>query len=786
MGISGSQPALMYAQAALARAGATRAGFISGQVFLTIGGVHVGFGAATPPDGVLLTSLSVTDHLDETPNRCTFRTRQRVPTAGSEVVVTLGSKNSYTRVFAGHAVNVAQAYVGQRPANRIAEVAAVDYTWLLGFVHVTKRYVNQSASTIATDLITTYGAANGFTTIGIAAGLPTVDEITYTNEDLPNALTRLARRIGGYWYVDYRKDVHLFITSEVRNGAPVALTATHRSLAAFTVDTDRSQVLTRVFVEGRGSTVLAPVAVGETRVPLEAVDMFAVDSDVFAKVSFQGSSGAAQHVIFGGVVSGGRGSLVGPGIGPSGAPTATAKVGTGVDNGEHSYVVTFVTAAGESLPSPPGWVSTGQVPNPTIVPTGWTPPSNYFAELVKLGLYKIKYAYSTDHVFPSVKVTLASPPSATIQANTNSGIDPPDQGAIQSSIPCSPSPAVTYVQVYRTVNGGNTFYLATFYPNQPGTTINYSGVEHDATLVNQPLEPSVNTAGGLNQIDLSNIPLGSAAVTARKIYRTIAGGGQLKLLATIANNTATTYTDTTPDASLGAAPPTVDTSGLGQPDGQVVAGATLLPVSGTSAFEAGGGWAIIGNGEQIIRYTGLTASALVGIPATGVGAITATIAYNSTITTAPMLTGLPATGVGALADALTVGDEVYLVVQVEDGARQAQLALGVGGPGIREEWVQDRRLSITEARARGAATLAARPLDVRTVAYRCRDLRTASGKTITVNLPAPTSVSGAFKIQQVRIDNFRPHANQYPTFTVQASSERFSFEDLLRSFKAKE
>jgi hypothetical protein len=151
-----------------------------------------------------------------------------------------------------------------------------------------------------------------------------------------------------------------------------------------------------------------------------------------------------------------------------------------------------------------------------------------------------------------------------------------------------------------------------------------------------------------------------------------------------------------------------------------------------------------------------------------------------------MLTGLPATGVGALADALTVGDEVYLVVQVEDGARQAQLALGVGGPGIREEWVQDRRLSITEARARGAATLAARPLDVRTVAYRCRDLRTASGKTITVNLPAPTSVSGAFKIQQVRIDNFRPHANQYPTFTVQASSERFSFEDLLRSFKAKE
>ena len=102
------------------------------------------------------------------------------------------------------------------------------------------------------------------------------------------------------------------------------------------------------------------------------------------------------------------------------------------------------------------------------------------------------------------------------------------------------------------------------------------------------------------------------------------------------------------------------------------------------------------------------------------------------------------------------------------------------GPGIREEWVQDRRLSIPEARARGNATLALRPLEDVTITYRCRDLRTASGKTITVNLPAPTNVSGTFKIQTVTIANFRPYPTQYPTYTVTASSRHFNFEDWLR------
>lgn len=56
------------------------------------------------------------------------------------------------------------------------------------------------------------------------------------------------------------------------------------------------------------------------------------------------------------------------------------------------------------------------------------------------------------------------------------------------------------------------------------------------------------------------------SVTSRKIYRTAAGGTEFKLAGTISDNTTTTFSDNTPDASLGATAPTVAgaTTGLEQ------------------------------------------------------------------------------------------------------------------------------------------------------------------------------------------------------------------------------
>ena len=62
------------------------------------------------------------------------------------------------------------------------------------------------------------------------------------------------------------------------------------------------------------------------------------------------------------------------------------------------------------------------------------------------------------------------------------------------------------------------------------------------------------------KVSLSAIPLGGSAVTSRKIYRTAADGSTYLLLATLADNTTTTYTDNIADGSLGAAVPSTNTT----------------------------------------------------------------------------------------------------------------------------------------------------------------------------------------------------------------------------------
>ncbi len=85
---------------------------------------------------------------------------------------------------------------------------------------------------------------------------------------------------------------------------------------------------------------------------------------------------------------------------------------------------------------------------------------------------------------------------------------------------------------------------------------------------------SVTTTSGNQKVNLSNIPLGPAApnnpgiatntVIGRNIYRSLVGGSTLYLVATLADNTTTTYTDTAADSALSGkpTPPTVNTSGV--------------------------------------------------------------------------------------------------------------------------------------------------------------------------------------------------------------------------------
>lgn len=246
------------------------------------------------------------------------------------------------------------------------------------------------------------------------------------------------------------------------------------------------------------------------------------------------------------------------------------------------------------------------------------------------------------------------------------------------------------------------------------------------------------------------------------------------------------YLDEAPDAALGANAPGADTSGIPQPVGQVLAGSPTLVVAGAAGhFLSTGGWAIVGNGANPVRYSGISGNSLTGIPTSGPGSIVTTIPYDAQITAADMLTGIPPSGTGAIHWPILDGDSVNLVVQVDDTVAQTALSalldpsnkLG-GRAGIRESYQQDGRLSYTEALARARAMLALLSPQIVGATYACRDPLSVAGALIDIDIPAPTNASATLKILSVRISEFGKPGT-FPTYQVTAGV-RFSFEELLR------
>jgi hypothetical protein len=342
-----------------------------------------------------------------------------------------------------------------------------------------------------------------------------------------------------------------------------------------------------------------------------------------------------------------------------------------------------------------------------------------------------------------------------------------------SGIAAGPS-GTTGRKLYRTYANGTALYLLTTLANN--TTTTYTDATPDASL--GAAAPSSGTAV-LALAVVGGIATGTAGlVTSRKVYRTKLNGSALFLLTTIANNSATAIAaDSTPDASLGAAAPATDTSGLvSGSGGQVNAGATSIPVASVDAFKPEG-WAEVGT--QLIRYHGVSSSALTGIPPSGPGSLGVSIQFDAPITVAPQLTGIPASGAGAIVLPILLGDPVNLLVILDDLNAQTALAALIGGTGVVEGFEQDNRISYDEAVARALARLDQKGTVLETLRYRCRDPRSRSGATIDVALPPPFEITGTFEIQSVTIGEFLG-TEQLPAYDVVASSERLTFEDFLR------
>jgi len=119
----------------------------------------------------------------------------------------------------------------------------------------------------------------------------------------------------------------------------------------------------------------------------------------------------------------------------------------------------------------------------------------------------------------------------------------------QEPAPYAPIAILASIPAAGNVDNGAHRYLAT-YVTAAGET--QAGVASAAVTV---------TDKTVNGQVVMTVPVGGALVTSRKLYRTLAGGSTYYFLATIANNTATTYTDNIADSSLGAGAPTTNTTG---------------------------------------------------------------------------------------------------------------------------------------------------------------------------------------------------------------------------------
>jgi hypothetical protein len=341
MPLAPGEKSKMVARLGVMRLGATRLGYYNPTLKFLIDGVDRSI--ATSTTGVFVDGLTITDELNHAPNTAQFKCRGFTPIEGQEVQIYMGDTDVHHQLFGGHILSLAQGFAGKPAAPNVHwDVTCIDYTWLLNRRTVIKKYGSQSATAIVLDLIATFAA--DFTTVNVTPGLPTIDEITFTNEDLPDALTRITERIGGYWYVDYAKDLHLFLT-EVAD----AITVADGSKTASQVrrSADLSQVATRVVARGGGSNTAADVAVGQTTLPL-----------VDAAATWYSASGGIvecgpQRINYTGVQLGGTGSTIGTFLAP---PAAITTVDPGGGGGSMSttqtyrYALGYRTAAGETGP----------------------------------------------------------------------------------------------------------------------------------------------------------------------------------------------------------------------------------------------------------------------------------------------------------------------------------------------------------------------------------------------------------------------------------------------------
>lgn len=735
-------------------------------------------GGADRSKYVRIEGAAVQHVLNDAPDTASVRVHGFVPVAGQPFALYHGDRSTDLQLFGGRILETTVLYESKK--NNVAyDIQAIDPTWLLNRRRVLGRFVGLGATDILTSIIGTYAPGTPLTS---TIGNPVIDEITFTNEPIATCLTAICERIGAYWTMDYAGAIAVFFDTGV-TAAPITDNDA-RGASDLQLSEDLSQVVTRVLLRGGGGEALVDVALGAAEIPVTE-DGWYSDAGGIVEV-------ASQRVTYGGVRGRGTtGAIVGTLTTPTAALQVAVSHGAGLAAGTYRYAQTLTNATGETLPGPLATASPG-APVPPLVKSAMRDSGMYSwpGDGMTPGG---RYAWRVHVLLEGGGVVLGPPTEYYTATSTEWEIylgpavrDPVTGHWYNSGIMVSGPARIVQTVVSRTVNGGAAWFSEYHWDTESvGTSSGWARIpntRNDSDLTAQPPYPTGPIAA-LNKVTVSGIEAASGGFSGTKLYRTTAGGAQLRLLAT---NPASPYVDTVTDAALGVNAPTTDTAQVPTSNARVPIGSTVLVVSSTQPFTAdgGAGWAQVGNIP--IRYTGVSGGQLTGIPAVGVGSLTATVQYGAQVLVIARLIG-----VAGLTRALKAGDAVTLRIELDDAAAQAALGAKLGGSaadGIVEEVYSDTRMTVVELLNYGKALLLDRKDPRLTLRFVTRDTSVQVGRLVALRLTTPP-IWGDFRIQRITFDEIAISgglARTAPRRTVEASNKLYTFADLLRRLRGRE
>ena len=744
--------------------------------------------------------FSIHHALGDSPSTCGLTIDGTAPVAEQRLRVTI-NRTTPRLLFAGALQTVDQTYEG-RPAQLAYPCTAIDDTARADRRRPFGTWTNVSATTVALAVVA--ACLPDYSTAGIVAGLPNVTVNLDSSEGVSGAFQQLANLIGGYWRI---VDLTVYLFQTDTSDAPDPIDSTHPFLndPPITVSRDVSQLVTRAYGKGGGSTAATAIAVGQTTLPVADLAFFETGGGLVVapgtqRISYTGIS-AGSSVAQGGstTVQGGSTTVAARPSPASGASlSATNGLGGQPDStGNWAVVYTFAYDDGiESPPSPASNAATITDPNnaslnASSVATG---PSHCYSRRFYLSLAANPFFGNAAQTNPADPFTpvhnfVLGDNSSTTKAfgaqMASSSLQPPTSNANYAA-------GVTYLFVADTsvfnAGGGSARVGSQVFTYTGRSTSSGVGALTGVSGITGTISIG-NTIEAVVAVGAATIPVADTAVF-------VAGGGT----ATAGGQTVT-YTGRSTSSGAGnltgVTGITTAIVGGGAIVSATLAGSTTLPIVSTAAFAAGGGTARVG--ATTFTYTGRSTTSgagnLTGIPASGAGALTVTVLGGATILVgaggAGSLTGVPASGAGSVLYAINQGDPINLWVQRDDTAAQAvQAAIDTANgrtpaDGIYEgPPIVDERRGTASLTALCDATLQRFSSPIVTVTYATRDVKTQVGKTVHIDLASPAIGPIDLVIQDVTISEIDVAPRVAPKFTVLASSVRFSLPDLLRRLLA--